>query len=103
MEKLVDLIIPYYNSCATLERLFASIVFQSYKDKINVILVNDCSTDDFQKEIDKYKDLLEVKVVNLESNSGPGTARRKGYLSGTSPYVMYMDADDTFQNPFAVQ
>lgn len=103
MKKMVDLIIPYYNSCKTLERLFASIVLQSVKEKINVILVNDCSTDDFQTEINKYKDLLQITVVNLEKNSGPGTARREGYLKGTSPFVMYIDADDTFQNPFAVQ
>lgn len=101
--KLIDLVVPMYKNKETLLKLLASIASQSFKNAICVFLVQDCDGEDYTELIKMFKPMLDIELISMEKNSGPGTARRIGMQKGTSPYIMFMDADDTFQNPFAVQ
>ena len=101
--KKIDLVVPCYKATSTLERLLASVVMQSFKDKIQVILVQDCDGEDYSEIISNFKPMLDIKLIQFEKNMGMGAGRRIGRKSGKSKYVMYMDSDDTFQNPFAVE
>lgn len=103
---MVDIIIPYYNAAKTISRTLASIAMQTIRDKIHVIIVDDCS--DFEdlasnNFYDKFKPLLDIEIVQLTKNSGAGTARRIGMQQGKNPYIMFIDADDTFYSAFAVE
>lgn len=102
-ETLIDLIVPVYHNNETLMRLFASIVTQTMRKVIKIILVQDCDGEDYSEIISNFKNMLDIELLSLEYNCGPGACRRKGMQHGTSKYIMFMDADDTFQNPFAVQ
>lgn len=103
MEKLVDLVVPMYKCKETLLKLLASVASQSVKDIIHIILVQDYDGEDYTELINMFNPMLDIELIAMDKNSGPGTTRRIGMQKGTAPYIMFMDADDTFQNPFAVQ
>lgn len=102
-KKVIDLVIPCYKATNTLLRLFASVAMQTMYQNINIILVQDADGENYSNIISLFDKILTIKLVQLEQNSGPGVCRRIGRKSGKCKYVIYMDADDTFQNPFAVQ
>lgn len=101
--KKIDLIIPCYNTHKTLYRLFGSIMSQNCKDEIHIIMVDDCSDEGYDEFIKPFKDILDIEIIRLDKNSGPGTARRVGMQAGKSKYIMFIDSDDTFFNAFSVE
>lgn len=101
--KVIDLVIPCYKAKNTLIRLLASVVTQTMSSNMNIIIVQDCDEEDYSDIIALFNKMLTIKLVKLEDNRGPGVCRRIGRKSGKCKYIMYMDADDTFQNPFAVE
>ena len=69
---------------------------QNCRDDIHIIMVDDCSDETYDKIIEPFKDILDIEIVRLEKNSGPGTARRVGMQVGNSPYIMFIDSYDTY-------
>ena len=90
----VSIIVPVYNVEKYLEKCLDSLVNQTFKD-IEIIIVNDGSTDNCRKIIDKYyaKYTSIIKVINQE-NKGLGAARNAGLKLVTSDYVIFVDSDD---------
>lgn len=101
--KKIDLVIPCYNTHKTLYRLLGSIMSQNCKEEIHVILVDDNSDEGYEDLIRPFKNILDIEIIKLEKNSGPGTARRVGMQAGKSKYIMFIDSDDTFYNAFSVE
>jgi glycosyltransferase involved in cell wall biosynthesis len=98
---MIDVIIPAYNAHSTLERCLLSIANQTIADKVQVIVVDDKSPDGGYKDIiAKYSHLLKIKEVSMETNGGPGTARRVGVDNSNNPYMTFIDADDIFLDAF---
>lgn len=99
MEKLVSIIVPIYNSQVTLPRLFQSIVEQQYQ-KIEVILVNDGSTDDSLALCQEFaqKDSRIRIIDNL--NRGVSQSRNDGLSVAQGEYVTFIDADDWFDTTY---
>lgn len=100
--KKVDIIIPCYNTHSTLPRVLSSILTQTVKDEIKVILVDDASDEGYDDIVEHFKPFLDIDIITLEKNSGPGTARRVGMQAGNSKYIMCIDSDDTFFNAYSV-
>lgn len=100
--KEIDLVVPVYKATGTLENLLASVLVQTMKEKIHIILVQDFDGENYSEIISNFDKMLDIELIKMEKNSGPGTSRRIGTKKGVNKYVMYMDADDVFQNPFAV-
>tara|TARA_B110000196_G_scaffold320339_1_gene342076 strand:- start:3515 stop:4222 length:708 start_codon:yes stop_codon:yes gene_type:complete len=64
-----------------------------------VILVNDCSTDETIYELKKIeKDCVDfsVTVIDLRVNKGPAYARNTGWEAATSEYIAFLDSDDSW-------
>jgi len=99
---MVDIVIPAFNAHNTINRCLASIASQTIISDINVIIVNDCSDKDYSESIHTFENLMNVKEIKLEKNSGPGTARRIGMQNCNSEYIMFIDADDTFGSAYSV-
>lgn len=93
MSKLVSVIIPVYNVEKYLRRCLDSIVNQTYKN-LEIILVDDGSTDNCGYICDEYTELDErIKVVHKE-NGGQGSARNIGLDICRGQYVIFVDSDD---------
>lgn len=93
MSKKVSVVVPIFNAKKYLETCLTSIQNQSYKN-IEIILVNDGSTDGSDEICEelKVKD-ARINVVNQE-NRGPAAARNRGIEIANGTYIQFVDADD---------
>jgi glycosyltransferase involved in cell wall biosynthesis len=85
----VSIIIPVYNAQRALDKCLESIFNQTFKD-YEVIAVNDGSTDESGKILEKYNDKIEI--IN-QQNQGAPMARNTGAKAAISPYIIFCDAD----------
>lgn len=83
-----SIIVPVYNTEKYINRCLDSILNQTYKN-YELIIVNDGSTDNSQKIIDKYKINSYIK-----ENGGPGDARNYGLSKAKGDYILFVDSDD---------
>lgn len=89
----VSVIVPVYNVEDYLEKCLFSLVNQTLRD-IEIIVVNDGSTDNSQDIVDKYKkDNSNIKSY-IQKNKGQAAARNFGLRYCTGDYVTYVDGDD---------
>lgn len=92
--KKLSIIIPVYNTEKYLERCLDSVIYQTFKD-IEIIIVNDASSDDSQKIINEYqkKDSRIISIINDE-NINLGLTRNIGIEKATGEYITFVDSDD---------
>ena len=91
---LVSVVIPVYNSEQTLDNCLHSVITQSYVT-LEIIIVNDCSTDDSLAMMKKYAELdSRIVIVDKHKNEGLVYARRTGIDVAKGKYVQYLDSDD---------
>jgi glycosyltransferase involved in cell wall biosynthesis len=95
----ISVIIPAYNAGKHIKRALDSVLGQSLSD-IEVIVVNDGSTDDTAEIVAGYPD-PRVKLVSQE-NGGTMAARKTGIGNFSGDYVLFCDADDLLK-PDALQ
>jgi glycosyltransferase involved in cell wall biosynthesis len=91
--KKIGIVVPVYNSEIYLKKCIESILDQTYKN-IEVILVDDGSTDNSGKICDKYAQSDSRVSVIHEKNLGPIKARYRGILNSKCDYITFVDADD---------
>lgn len=99
---MVDIIIPVYNSVNTLARTLSSIVSQVNVPEIEVYIVDDCSTENYDFIINSFNKLLNIHYIKLKKNSGPGYAREYGLNISKGEYVIFLDSDDIFASPLSI-
>jgi dolichol-phosphate mannosyltransferase len=87
----LSLIIPVYNEGATLEELLQRVLASPVD--LEVILVDDGSSDDSPEILTRYADRPNVRVVSHERNKGKGAAIRTGISHVTGDVVLIQDAD----------
>lgn len=91
---VVSVIVPVYNAELTIEKCVDSILSNKY-EALEVILVDDGSTDHGGRICDDLADHdVRIKVIH-QQNKGAGSARNAGIESATGKYIMFVDADDT--------
>ena len=92
-ESLISVIVPVYNTEKYLERCINSILHQTYKN-IELILVDDGSTDNSSTICDEYaKQDYRVKVIH-KKNGGLSSARNAGLDIAIGDYIGFIDSDD---------
>ena len=93
---LVSIIITSYNYARYLERAIRSALNQSMPEgAFEVIVVDDCSTDETHLILENYTD--EIRVIRLAQNSGLSSARNAGIKKAKGQFVVFLDADDYIQ------
>ena len=93
---LVSVIIPVYNVEKYLRECLDSVLAQTYKN-IEVILVDDGSTDSSGHICDEYLNVDDrIKVIH-QQNAGLSEARNHGYDFATGVFVYFLDSDDWIQ------
>lgn len=89
----VSVVVPIYNVERYLQRCLESIVNQTYK-KLEIILVDDGSTDSCPEECDKWAEKdSRIKVIH-KKNAGLGMARNTGIEHATGEFICFFDSDD---------
>lgn len=99
MSKIVSIIVPVFNVEKHIRKSINSILNQTvYCEDIEVIMVDDCSTDNSGVIIDEYASKYEnFKAIHLDENSGAaGKPRNVGLNIASSDFVMFLDSDDCF-------
>ena len=94
-----SIIVPIYNISSYIDQCVESIAKQTYKD-IEIILVNDGSTDDSLTILKEWRKLDErIKIIN-KSNGGLSSARNAGLACANGEYIVYIDGDDWVSHDF---
>lgn len=88
----VSVIMTAYNTESYIEEAITSVLGQTYDD-IELIVVNDCSTDGTLKIVNSIAD-ERIRVINNEKNLGCGMSRRIGIDASSGEYIMTVDSDD---------
>lgn len=92
-QPLVSIIVPVYNGERTIERCLRSIQNQSYPN-IEVLIVNDGSTDHTEKVIQKYAASDKRFRYIRKENSGVSHSRNVGMKAASGEYFQFVDGDD---------
>ena len=98
MNAPISVVVPCFRCEATIDRAVES-VFQQTLRPCEVILVDDCSDDQTLAKLHSVKARYPedwVKIVALEKNGGPGTARNKGWDLSEQEYIAFLDSDDSW-------
>lgn len=91
---IISIIIPIYNVEDYLERCLDSILNQNISGDIELICINDGSTDNSLSILENYKrDYPFITLIN-QTNIGLGATRNKGMKMATGKYLMFVDSDD---------
>ncbi|WP_192499666.1 glycosyltransferase family A protein [Flavobacterium sp. PL002] len=94
---MISVIIPMYNAETTIETCIFSVLNQTYKGKIEIIVVNDGSIDNCQKIVEAIiknnSCLTDIQLVNKE-NGGVSSARNNGLALAQGEYIALLDSDD---------
>ena len=88
---LVSVIITTYNSEKFITRALESVFLQSYK-KFEVIVVDDCSSDETINILQKYK--KKIFIIKKIINSGPANSRNLGIKHSKGDLICFLDSDD---------
>lgn len=92
----ISIIVPVYNKEKYIEETIKSIIQQSLKN-IEIILVNDGSTDNSKKICEKYVKVDKRIILIDQENMGLAGARNSGLKMASGKYIMFIDADDLFE------
>ena len=89
----LSIIIPVYNQEELIDKCLDSIPL---KENIEIIVVNDASTDETSNNVLKYmfNSNKKIKLINCKENRGAGISRNIGLDEAVGEYVMFLDSDD---------
>jgi glycosyltransferase involved in cell wall biosynthesis len=90
---LFSIIVPIYNSSRYLEESISSVLDQGYEN-IEMILVDDKSTDSSAKICETYKAQENIAVIYNQQNYGVGISRNIGISAARGKYLIFLDSDD---------
>lgn len=92
----ISVVIPMYNASETIVMCLESVLNQTYPGKLEIIVVNDGSTDGSVDILTKYRENNDIKnliIINKE-NGGVSSARNTGMKAAQGDYIALLDADD---------
>ncbi len=95
---LFSIVIPNYNSAKYIRNSVSDVLSQREGDW-ELILVDDCSSDDTINILYEYENLdKRIKVIEKSENSGPGPARNVGIDNAKGKYILFLDGDDRYEH-----
>lgn len=99
-DKNITVVVPCYNVENYLERCLESLLAQTHKD-IEILMVDDCSTDGTKKIIQKYeKKYKNITAIYNKQNRRQGHARNIAIQAAKTEYITFVDSDDWVEPNF---
>ena len=97
-KKSISVIIPTYNSENTIKRAIDSIFIQRIRNFIEIIVIDDNSSDKTIKVVEeiKLKKNFDLKLISNKNNMGAGYCREIGIKISTGFYITFLDSDDVW-------
>ena len=92
---LVSIIMPNYNSAKFIKDTIDSVVAQTYQNW-ELIIVDDCSSDDSLKIIQQYED-SRIRVIKNTVNSGAAISRNNAIEAANGRWIAFLDSDDLWE------
>lgn len=93
----ISIIVPVYNTAKYIERCLDSILNQTQKDEIEIIIINDGSSDNSDEVINKYihkhEQIVKINYYSKE-NTGIAETRNFGIEKAQGKYILFVDSDD---------
>ena len=93
MNRLFSIVIPVYNAENHIKKCIESLLNQNYNN-LEIIIINDGSTDDSLKVCKQYSDFDSRIVIKTIANGGVSNARNIGLSIAKGDYVLFVDSDD---------
>lgn len=93
----ISVVIPVYNTEKYLRECLDSVMNQTFKD-LEIICINDGSTDNSEEILENYKKNDErIKIIHLPENRGLSYVRNRGLESAEGRYIYFLDSDDAIE------
>ena len=100
LQPLISIIIPAFNAQASIERAVSSVLNQTYRS-IELIVVNDCSSDNTEELLRGFTSkCIKITVIENKTNRGVAAARNQGVDVAIGNWVTFLDADDYFNHTY---
>ena len=93
MNELVSIITPSYNTAKYIGKTIESVQAQTYQNW-EMIIVDDCSTDDTDNIVKNYLDDERIKYLKNENNSGAAVSRNRALNEAKGKWIAFLDSDD---------
>jgi glycosyltransferase involved in cell wall biosynthesis len=93
-DSLVSIIMPTYNRAAIISNSIRSVLQQSHQN-FELIIVDDCSSDNTEEVVKKIKD-SRIKYIRHPRNLGAASARNTAIENSTGQYIAFLDSDDAW-------
>jgi glycosyltransferase involved in cell wall biosynthesis len=93
MDPRLSVILPSHNRENLVSRAVDSVLTQSFSD-FELILVDDCSTDNTRRVLDQYRDTPRVRLIFSDTNLGASGARNLGLSKARGSLIAFQDSDD---------
>ena len=94
--------IPAYKAQGHICDCLSSIQIQTIRDDVEVIIASDYPGEDYSYLKKKFSD-FDITTLPCEKNTGPGLARQRCLDAATTEWITFIDADDVFYTPFALE
>jgi glycosyltransferase involved in cell wall biosynthesis len=93
----ISVIIPAYNESAYIAQALESVLFQRTDFGVEIIVVDDCSTDDTVAIVERYQQQFpQITLLKNAENQGKGYSFRRAYAEAKGQYFHVLDGDDYF-------
>lgn len=93
-QQAASIIIPAFNASEFIQATLDSISAQKTHSQLEVIIVDDGSTDSTREVVDNYSSDLRVKCISIENSGGPSRPRNIAIAEATGKYIVIFDSDD---------
>ena len=97
MDDLVSIIMPSYNTANYIEESIQSVLNQTYTNW-ELIIVDDCSTDNTDEIISKFLEDKRIHYFKNEKNLGAAVSRNKALREANGRWIIFLDSDDLWNS-----
>lgn len=96
MNDLVSVIMPSYNTAKFIAETIDSVLAQTYSNW-ELIIVDDCSTDNTDEVVSRYLSDGRIKYLKNEKNSGAAVSRNRALKEANGKWIAFLDSDDLWE------